>query len=122
MLIVPLRMLGMWLGQAQRAIASGERVLELLDLEPELADPPDPTPLPADGGGAIRFEDVRFGYDEDRPIVVRRRPRHPGRLDRRADRPHRLRQDHARPRSCRASTTSRPAACWSTASTSATWR
>ena len=37
--------------------------------EPELADPPDPKPLPADGGGAIRFEGVRFGYDADRPIV-----------------------------------------------------
>jgi ATP-binding cassette subfamily B protein len=45
------------------------RVLELLDLEPELADPPDPKPLPAGGGGAIRFEGVRFGYTEDRPIV-----------------------------------------------------
>ena len=29
----------------------------------------DPKPLPADGGGAIRFEGVRFGYDQDRPIV-----------------------------------------------------
>jgi ATP-binding cassette subfamily B protein len=69
MLVMPLRMLGMWVGQAQRAVASGVRVLELLDLEPELADPPDPKPLPADGGGAIRFEGVRFGYEEDRPIV-----------------------------------------------------
>jgi ATP-binding cassette subfamily B protein len=69
MLVLPLRALGMWVGQAQRAVASGVRVLELLDLEPELADPADPKPLPADGGGAIRFEGVRFGYDEDRPIV-----------------------------------------------------
>ena len=69
MLVMPLRMLGMWVGQAQRAVASGVRVLELLDLEPELAAPPAPKPLPADGGGAIRFEGVRFGYDEDRPIV-----------------------------------------------------
>ena len=69
MLVLPLRALGMWVGQAQRAVASGVRVLELLDLEPELADPPEPKPLPADGGGAIRFEGVRFGYDPDRPIV-----------------------------------------------------
>jgi ABC-type multidrug transport system fused ATPase/permease subunit len=68
-LVMPLRMLGMWVGQAQRAVASGVRVLELLDLEPELADPPDPKPLPADGGGAIRFQGVRFGYEPDRPIV-----------------------------------------------------
>ncbi len=69
MLVLPLRALGMWVGQAQRAVASGVRVLELLDLEPELADPPQPKPLPADAGGAIRFEGVRFGYDPDRPIV-----------------------------------------------------
>jgi ATP-binding cassette subfamily B protein len=68
MLVMPLRMLGMWVGQAQRAVASGVRVLELLDLEPEIVDPAQPKALPA-GGGAIRFEGVRFGYDPDRPIV-----------------------------------------------------
>src|SRR5919106_1284876 len=31
MLIMPLRMLGMWIGQAQRATASGERIFEILD-------------------------------------------------------------------------------------------
>jgi ATP-binding cassette subfamily B protein len=69
MLVMPLRMLGMWVGQAQRAVASGVRVLELLDLEPEIVDPSGARQLPADGGGAIRFEGVRFGYDPDRPIV-----------------------------------------------------
>ncbi len=68
MLVMPLRMLGMWVGQAQRAVASGVRVLELLDLEPEIVAPAQPRSLPA-GGGAIRFEGVRFGYDPDRPIV-----------------------------------------------------
>ena len=34
MLVMPLRMLGMWIGQAQRAIAAGERIFEILD-EPE---------------------------------------------------------------------------------------
>jgi len=34
MLIVPLRSLGMWVGQAQRATASGERIFEVMD-EPE---------------------------------------------------------------------------------------
>jgi ABC-type multidrug transport system fused ATPase/permease subunit len=68
MLVMPLRMLGMWVGQAQRAVASGVRVLELLDLEPEIVEPAQPQALPT-GGGAIRFEGVRFGYDPDRPIV-----------------------------------------------------
>ena len=31
MLIWPLRMIGMWIGQYQRAIASGERIFQLLD-------------------------------------------------------------------------------------------
>jgi ABC-type multidrug transport system fused ATPase/permease subunit len=68
MLVLPLRMLGMWVGQAQRAVASGLRVLEVLDLEPEIADPPERLPLPH-GGGAIRFRDMTFGYDPDRPIL-----------------------------------------------------
>ena len=37
MLIVPLRSLGMWVGQAQRATASGERIFEVMD-EPEGVD------------------------------------------------------------------------------------
>ena len=36
MLIWPLRMIGMWIGQYQRAIASGERIFQLLDEEPEI--------------------------------------------------------------------------------------
>ena len=31
MLVMPLRMLGMWIGQAQRATASGERIFEVID-------------------------------------------------------------------------------------------
>src|SRR3954464_10278865 len=34
MLVMPLRSLGMWIGQAQRATASGERIFEVMD-EPE---------------------------------------------------------------------------------------
>ena len=55
MLIVPLRSLGMWVGQAQRATASGERIFEVMD-EPEgVDDRPGAVELPA-GPGAIRFE------------------------------------------------------------------
>ncbi len=68
MLIAPLRMLGMWIGQVQRAIASGERIFDVLDVEPEIVDVPEPTPLP-EGAGALRFEDVTFGYDPARPVL-----------------------------------------------------
>src|SRR5215216_159566 len=38
MLILPLRMLGMWIGQSQRATASGERIFQVLDEPEEIAD------------------------------------------------------------------------------------
>ncbi|MDX6397823.1 MAG: ATP-binding cassette, subfamily bacterial [Gaiellaceae bacterium] len=68
MLIVPLRSLGMWVGQAQRATASGERIFEVMD-EPEgVADRPGADELPP-GPGEIRFEGVTFGYAADRPVL-----------------------------------------------------
>jgi ATP-binding cassette, subfamily B, bacterial len=68
MLVMPLRMLGMWIGQAQRATASGERIFEILDEPEEIADQPDARALPR-GPGAIRFEDVSFAYEPDRPVL-----------------------------------------------------
>jgi ABC-type multidrug transport system fused ATPase/permease subunit len=68
MLVMPLRMLGMWIGQAQRATASGERIFEVLD-EPEgVADRPGAAPLP-EGPGTIRFEGVSFGYEPGRLVL-----------------------------------------------------
>jgi ABC-type multidrug transport system fused ATPase/permease subunit len=68
MLVMPLRMLGMWIGQAQRAVAAGERIFEILD-EPEgIADRPQAALLPA-GPGRIAFEGVSFGYDLGRPVL-----------------------------------------------------
>jgi ABC-type multidrug transport system fused ATPase/permease subunit len=69
MLIVPLRSLGMWIGQAQRATASGERIFEVMD-EPEgVEDRPGARELPP-GPGAIRFERVGFGYAAGRPVLT----------------------------------------------------
>ncbi|CAN5759667.1 ABC transporter ATP-binding protein [soil metagenome] len=42
-------------------LVSFERVLEVLDLEPTLADPDDPMPLPA-GPAAVEFDAVTFRY------------------------------------------------------------
>jgi len=68
MLVAPLRMLGMWIGQAQRATASGERIFEVIDEPEEVADREDARPVP-DGPGAIRFERVSFAYEEDRLVL-----------------------------------------------------
>ncbi|HZA80738.1 MAG TPA: ABC transporter ATP-binding protein [Actinomycetes bacterium] len=69
----PLQGLGMLFGFAQRAAASAERVFEVLDQPPAIADRPGATPLPnpADRGARIRFEHVGFGYGEGaRPALA----------------------------------------------------
>lgn len=68
MLVMPLRMLGMWIGQAQRAIAAGERIFEVLDEPEEVADAPDAQAL-LPGPGEVVFEDVSFGYDPERLVL-----------------------------------------------------
>ena len=68
MLVAPLRMLGMWVAQAQRTAASGERVFEILD-EPEgVVDQPGAHDIPA-GPGKVAFESVTFGYGPDRDVL-----------------------------------------------------
>ena len=68
MLTSPMRMLGMALGMAQRAVASGARVFELLDRAPQLTAPADAPPLPA-GGGRVELRGVSFGYGESEPVL-----------------------------------------------------
>src|SRR5688572_21492705 len=68
MLVMLLRMLGMWIGQAQRATASGERIFEVMDEPEEIADRPDARELPA-GEGRVRFDEVDFEYGRGRPVL-----------------------------------------------------
>jgi ATP-binding cassette subfamily B protein len=68
MLVMPLRALGMWVGQAQRATAAGERIFEVIDEPEEIADRPAAVALP-EGDGAIRFEHVSFEYLDERPVL-----------------------------------------------------
>jgi ATP-binding cassette, subfamily B, bacterial len=68
LLVTPLRSLGMWVGQAQRATASGERIFQVLDEPEEVANHPAALELPA-GEGEIRFENVSFSYLEGRPVL-----------------------------------------------------
>jgi ABC-type multidrug transport system fused ATPase/permease subunit len=69
MLVTPLRSLGMWIGQAQRATAAGERIFEIMDEPEEVADRPDAVSLPP-GEGRIRFDRVTFAYDGSRPVLT----------------------------------------------------
>jgi ATP-binding cassette, subfamily B, bacterial len=68
MLTSPMRMLGIALGMAQRAVASGERVFQLLDRAPRLTAPADAPALPS-GGGRVELRDVSFGYDPDELVL-----------------------------------------------------
>ncbi|HEU5253420.1 MAG TPA: ABC transporter ATP-binding protein [Solirubrobacterales bacterium] len=62
MLAGPMRMLGMTMGMAQRAIASGNRLFEILDREPRIQSPPEAPALPA-GGGAVELRGVTLHYE-----------------------------------------------------------
>jgi ATP-binding cassette, subfamily B, bacterial len=68
MLVMPLRSLGMWVGQAQRATASGERIFQVIDEPEEIANRPAAVELPP-GGGDLRFEGVGFEYMSGRPVL-----------------------------------------------------
>ena len=57
LLVMPLRMLGMWIGQAQRATASGERIFQVMDEPEEVKDAEDAVELPP-GDGPVHFENV----------------------------------------------------------------
>jgi len=68
MLVMPLRMLGMWIGQSQRATASGERIFEVMDEPEEISDRPGADELPP-GEGRVRYEHVWFEYAPGRPVL-----------------------------------------------------
>jgi ATP-binding cassette subfamily B protein len=66
-LVGPVRMLAMVLTVGQQARAGTERVLELIDTEPSLAD--GTKELPADAPATVEFDDVSFGYEPGRPVL-----------------------------------------------------
>jgi ATP-binding cassette subfamily B protein len=63
MLIGPMRSLGVTLGLAQRATASGARIFQVLDREPRIVQAPDARELPP-GNGHVQFRDVTLRYEE----------------------------------------------------------
>jgi ATP-binding cassette subfamily B protein len=67
-LMSPARQLAGLLTIGQQARAGIERIFQLLDLEPAVADAPDAVELPP-GGGEIVFADVNFGYSEETAVL-----------------------------------------------------
>jgi ABC-type multidrug transport system fused ATPase/permease subunit len=63
MLITPMRSLGMLLGLAQRATASGARIFQVLDREPRILEAPGAPPLPP-GAGHVELRGVTLRYDQ----------------------------------------------------------
>ena len=68
MLMAPFRSLGVLVGQAQRAVAGGTRLFEVLDSVPEVREADGAGPLPA-GPGAVRLEGVSFAYPGGPPVL-----------------------------------------------------
>jgi len=69
-MLASLMMVGMLVMRVARADASAERVLDVLESEPEMHDPPSPVSLPA-VAGSIEFHNVGFSYGSDggRPVL-----------------------------------------------------
>ncbi|MCX5407081.1 ABC transporter ATP-binding protein/permease [Streptomyces sp. NBC_00335] len=66
-LVGPVRMLAMVLTVGQQARAGAERVFELIDTEPVIQE--GTKEFPADASATVEFDDVRFGYDPERPVL-----------------------------------------------------
>nr|WP_309390450.1 ABC transporter ATP-binding protein/permease [Chelatococcus sambhunathii] len=67
-LYVPLNFMGFVYREIKQAVADLEAMFRLLAQDPEIEDRPDAKPLAVEGG-TVRFENVSFAYDPDRPIL-----------------------------------------------------
>ena len=65
----PIRSLTVQYSVMQRAMASGQRLTEVLDVPLTVADAPSATDLPRDADGSVEFRGVTFGYDPARPVL-----------------------------------------------------
>jgi ATP-binding cassette subfamily B protein len=69
LLMMPVRSLGFIINSLARAIASGERIFEILDLRPPIRSKDDAIELRSPRG-AVRFENVSFRYPNTEPLVL----------------------------------------------------
>jgi ATP-binding cassette subfamily B protein len=68
-LFIPLNFLGFVYREIKKSLADIEHMFSLLGKEPKIKDKPDAGELVLNGG-EVRFENVSFGYKEDRQILT----------------------------------------------------
>ncbi len=69
MLLRPVRQTGMMMNIVMRSMAASERIFEVLDTIPEIADSPGALPLPPIQG-IVKFDNVSFSYDGNNPVLI----------------------------------------------------
>lgn len=65
----PIRSLTLQYSVMQRAMASGQRLTEVLDVPIDIKDAPDAKTLSSDMDGSVEFKDVVFGYNPKHPVL-----------------------------------------------------
>jgi ATP-binding cassette subfamily B protein len=67
LIVFPLRTIGQRVSTVQRGAAAGRRVVDVLEAAPAVVESSTPRAFPPRSD--VRFEDVRFGYADERPIL-----------------------------------------------------
>ncbi|WP_105438371.1 ABC transporter ATP-binding protein [Neorhizobium sp. T25_13] len=65
----PIRSLTLQYSVMQRAMASGQRLTEVLDVPVDVRDAPNAKVLTSDMDGSVEFKDVVFGYNPKHPVL-----------------------------------------------------
>jgi ATP-binding cassette subfamily B protein len=65
----PIRSLTLQYSVMQRAMTSGRRLTEVLDVPVDIKDAPEAKALTGDMDGSVEFRDVVFGYDPQHPVL-----------------------------------------------------
>ncbi len=65
----PIRSLTLQYSVMQRAMASGQRLTDVLDVPVDIKDAPDAKVLSPDMDGSVEFRDVVFGYNPKHPVL-----------------------------------------------------
>ncbi|TSE01378.1 ABC transporter ATP-binding protein [Mesorhizobium intechi] len=65
----PIRSLTMQYSVMQRAMASGQRISEVLDVPVDVSDKDDAVALSRDTDGSVEFRNVTFGYRPNQPVL-----------------------------------------------------